>query len=162
MEWSNVISLYRQSVFMSIFFPFFGQKRTPEDVLFGGDLRKKRVSSSSLGGGHGRIGVVQTVRIPIRHRGDVVLQGEIAPFASPAKCLKNKVEKRKLTQKRKLWDWPTRKDSNLRPSESESDALSSCATGRNIYASISISQFCAFCKCRGEKYFDRFSKSVVR
>ena len=26
--------------------------------------------------------------------------------------------------------WPTRKDSNLRPSESESDALSSCATGR--------------------------------
>ncbi len=25
--------------------------------------------------------------------------------------------------------WPTRKDSNLRPSESESDALSSCATG---------------------------------
>ena len=28
--------------------------------------------------------------------------------------------------------WPTRKDSNLRPSESESDALSSCATGRNI------------------------------
>ena len=28
--------------------------------------------------------------------------------------------------------WPTRKDLNLRPSESESDALSSCATGRNI------------------------------
>ena len=27
--------------------------------------------------------------------------------------------------------WPTRKDSNLRPSESESDALSSCATGRD-------------------------------
>ena len=26
--------------------------------------------------------------------------------------------------------WPARKDSNLRPSESESDALSSCATGR--------------------------------
>ena len=26
--------------------------------------------------------------------------------------------------------WPTRKDLNLRPSESESDALSSCATGR--------------------------------
>lgn len=26
--------------------------------------------------------------------------------------------------------WPTRQDSNLRPSESESDALSSCATGR--------------------------------
>ena len=25
--------------------------------------------------------------------------------------------------------WPARKDSNLRPSESESDALSSCATG---------------------------------
>ena len=30
-----------------------------------------------------------------------------------------------------LFCWPTRKDSNLRPSESESDALSSCATGRN-------------------------------
>ena len=28
-----------------------------------------------------------------------------------------------------LFYWPTRKDSNLRPSESESDALSSCATG---------------------------------
>ena len=29
--------------------------------------------------------------------------------------------------------WPTRKDSNLRPSESESDALSSCATGRYLF-----------------------------
>ena len=28
--------------------------------------------------------------------------------------------------------WPARKDLNLRPSESESDALSSCATGRYI------------------------------
>ncbi len=32
--------------------------------------------------------------------------------------------------------WPTRKDSNLRPSESESDALSSCATGRCISSYI--------------------------
>ena len=29
-----------------------------------------------------------------------------------------------------LFCWPARKDLNLRPSESESDALSSCATGR--------------------------------
>ena len=33
-----------------------------------------------------------------------------------------------------LGSWPTRKDLNLRPSESESDALSSCATGRYEFA----------------------------
>ena len=32
--------------------------------------------------------------------------------------------------------WPTRQDSNLRPQESESCALSSCATGRNIICLI--------------------------
>ena len=34
--------------------------------------------------------------------------------------------------------WPARKDSNLRPSESESDALSSCATGRYRCVRISV------------------------
>ena len=38
-----------------------------------------------------------------------------------------KFDKSKLVE----FFWPTRKDSNLRPSESESDALSSCATGRD-------------------------------
>ena len=37
--------------------------------------------------------------------------------------------------------WPTRQDSNLRPSESESDALSSCATGRYaLYCSTVFSK----------------------
>ena len=42
--------------------------------------------------------------------------------------------------------WPTRKDSNLRPSESESDALSSCATGR-CYRGI-IAQLFRFVNCK--------------
>ena len=119
---------------------------------------KKSGQLQLIGGGHGRIGVVQTVRTPIRHRGDVVLQREIAPFASPAKCLKNKVEKRKLTQKRKLWDWPTRKDSNLRPSESESDALSSCATGRY---SVSESDTLSGCAVAGERQPNAVANNII-
>ena len=42
------------------------------------------------------------------------------------------ISKTKSTREGCFLFWPTRKDSNLRPSESESDALSSCATGRNI------------------------------
>ena len=38
------------------------------------------------------------------------------------------------------FSWPARKDLNLRPSESESDALSSCATGRNIKLSCDSSE----------------------
>ena len=41
------------------------------------------------------------------------------------------ISKNKKTPTRSVFcSWPTRKDLNLRPSESESDALSSCATGR--------------------------------
>ena len=45
----------------------------------------------------------------------------------------NPLNKKKMTDKDFVLVghlWPARKDSNLRPSESESDALSSCATGR--------------------------------
>ena len=46
----------------------------------------------------------------------------------------------KKIDKLKLVDfWPARQDLNLRPSESESDALSSCATGRYKYI---IAHFC--------------------
>ena len=53
-----------------------------------------------------------------------------------------KSEKRRVKstkRKSRLRDfsfWPTRKDSNLRPSESESDALSSCATGRYSFHTL--------------------------
>ena len=51
-------------------------------------------------------------------------------------------KKQKNTMKVFSCFWPTRKDSNLRPSESESDALSSCATGRNklflLYTRIAL------------------------
>ena len=46
--------------------------------------------------------------------------------------------------------WPARKDSNLRPSESESDALSSCATGRDVSLLI-LSFFYVFVKGRKMK-----------
>ena len=44
----------------------------------------------------------------------------------------------KNTPLRGVFYWPTRKDSNLRPSESESDALSSCATGRERATRLSV------------------------
>ena len=47
------------------------------------------------------------------------------------RILYSMVKHKKTTPlKRCCFLWPARKDSNLRPSESESDALSSCATGR--------------------------------
>ena len=46
------------------------------------------------------------------------------------------IGKPKGPDKRGLLVWPTRKDSNLRPSESESDALSSCATGRYSFHTL--------------------------
>ena len=56
-----------------------------------------------------------------------------------------------VIEQRKKWSarlhfflWPTRKDSNLRPSESESDALSSCATGRDAF--VIIAQAGGVCK----------------
>ncbi len=64
--------------------------------------------------------------------------GNIAQMLAVAKQQQevlNPWNKRKKTDKDKVLVghlWPARKDSNLRPSESESDALSSCATGRNI------------------------------
>ena len=40
--------------------------------------------------------------------------------------------------------WPARQDSNLRPSESESDALSSCATGRYLIKTCGSKSYCEF------------------
>ena len=51
-------------------------------------------------------------------------------FALPLIFSSSRIGQTKRSRCRDLFVWPTRKDSNLRPSESESDALSSCATGR--------------------------------
>ena len=51
-----------------------------------------------------------------------------------------RVDKKQTPRKWGVCFWPTRQDSNLRPSESESDALSSCATGR--YALYCSTVFC--------------------
>ena len=40
--------------------------------------------------------------------------------------------------------WPARQDLNLRPSESESDALSSCATGRYLIKTCTGKSYCEF------------------
>ena len=63
-------------------------------------------------------------RVMIIGSGPIVI-GQAAEFdyAGTQACLALKEEGYEVF-------WPTRMDSNHRPSESESDALSSCATGR--------------------------------
>ena len=56
--------------------------------------------------------------------------------------------------------WPTRQDSNLRPSESESDALSSWATGSySVFRLVSIPHFCRKCKSFLTKKGREYKKS---
>ena len=46
--------------------------------------------------------------------------------------------------------WPARRDLNPRSSESESAALSNCATGRNI--KFAVSNY-SICHCKKQQYF---------
>ena len=64
-------------------------------------------------------------------------------FALPLIFSSSRIGQTKRSRCRDLFVWPTRKDSNLRPSESESDALSSCATGREGATRLSV------CRCFG-------------
>ena len=76
-----------------------------------------------------------------------VLGGIIAPqCATVPLCTIRAIEQPRgeCLQHSPLGCWPARKDSNLRPSESESDALSSCATGRYLIKTCIGKSYCEF------------------
>ncbi len=86
--------------------------------------------------------------------------------SSPGNCTKSLGLTNSPTEKPRqagLFCWPTRKDSNLRPSESESDALSSCATGSDARKSFPntgiIPQSCQNCNPFLKKSIRQFPHS---